>query len=626
VNVLLDLDTGVGEIEVRGNSPVRVSFGESLERSAQAAPGSTRVDLAEPDRLPHLQPSLGRLWRASGSSEQRARGIRDRRRPLRPVVAETRLERPPERVRQVSFSGSPNTQQPLEFLGDRQYGAWLPGHYPTWWQPDGVELTIGLPGPTHLSHLRLVSTMRPERGTGLYEAGDLKFSLALSNDGFRQDIRRVEQPLVTFEETDIYPIHHHDIGRLPTFRVEIDDVAQDIQVIPESVDPAKAFVSFQGAELYAADKVQGLSAKAFAADLNGDRSNELVVGTNDRQVAAYAADGQQLWSLRVPGEVFTMGCADLDEDGSSEVLVYTMMEMLHCVNGDGTERYRADINGAARARMGDEWVDSNSAAGGLLALGVWAPEGAGRQEVVMPGEISYRVKADGSAEAFDVFRDWGWKAATRMANLYPGEPEVLVGVGPAVVAFSPRRDEDGNYVRLAWKPAAGPAGAPLMHAFGWVEPIDVPGHRGVLAINETSINWCPIEYLASDAQTGGWGISTGGVPIVAALAEDVTGDGVPEVFVARQDGFINVLTLAEGSEIGLLNAGEPILGMAFLSANDGRQLAVGTQFGVHLFARDLSTMGCTPLPCVAFAGPGGEERDRVYTVDAAGDVTILVRR
>jgi hypothetical protein len=244
----------------------------------------------------------------------------------------------------------------------------------------------------------------------------------------------------------------------------------------------------------------------------------------------------------------------------------------------------------------------------------------------MPGEVSYRVKADGSAEPFDIFRDWGWKAAVRVVNLYPGEPEVLAGIGPAVVLFSPRKDEDGNYVRLSYKRAAGPAGAPLMHAFGWVQPVDIPGHQGLLAANETSVNWCPIEYLASDAETGGWGFTTGGVPIVAALAEDVTGDGVPEVFAARQDGFINVLSLSDGAELGLLNTGKPVLGLAMLRAAGEPCLAVGTKLGVHLFGADLSPLGRTPVSCVAFAGPGGEKEDSVYTVNAAGEVTILTLR
>ena len=36
---------------------------------------------------------------------------------------------------------------------------------------------------------------------------------------------------------------------------------------------------------------------------------------------------------------------------------------------------------------------------------------------------------------------------------------------------------------------------------------------------------------------------------------DIDGDGVPEAFLARRDGFVNVFKLADGRLLGLLNAG-----------------------------------------------------------------------
>lgn len=99
---------------------------------------------------------------------------------------------------------------------------------------------------------------------------------------------------------------------------------------------------------------------------------------------------------------------------------------------------------------------------------------------------------------------------------------------------------------------------------------------------------------------------------------------MPEVFLGRQDGFVNVFALADGRELGLLNTGEPILGMAMLSGRNGRPcLAVGTRFAVHLFGPDSRHLGRQPLESVAFAGPGGRARDRVYTVRADGEVTLL---
>ena len=37
----------------------------------------------------------------------------------------------------------------------------------------------------------------------------------------------------------------------------------------------------------------------------------------------------------------------------------------------------------------------------------------------------------------------------------------------------------------------------------------------------------------------------------------------------------------------------------------------------------MKFLGRQVVPAVAFAGPAGKERDRVYVVDAAGNVTVL---
>jgi hypothetical protein len=124
------------------------------------------------------------------------------------------------------------------------------------------------------------------------------------------------------------------------------------------------------------------------------------------------------------------------------------------------------------------------------------------------------------------------------------------------------------------------------------------------------------------------------VPAVAGLLADLKGDppvGVPQVFMARLDGFVNVLKLADGSEEGVLNAGEPILGLALLKGKDGKPcLAVGTKFGVHLFGGDPSGAGLKEIgahklstPAAGFAGPGGKDKNSVYVVDVAGNVTVL---
>jgi len=64
-----------------------------------------------------------------------------------------------------------------------------------------------------------------------------------------------------------------------------------------------------------------------------------------------------------------------------------------------------------------------------------------------------------------------------------------------------------------------------------------------------------------------------------------------------------------------------------LKGKDGKpRIAVGTKFSIQLFGADLKLIGRQAIPAVAFAGPGGKDRDRVYVVDGAGKVTVLILR
>ena len=111
------------------------------------------------------------------------------------------------------------------------------------------------------------------------------------------------------------------------------------------------------------------------------------------------------------------------------------------------------------------------------------------------------------------------------------------------------------------------------------------------------------------------------------VAQDIDGDGVPEVLFARQDGFINVFRLGDGFNLSRINVGEPIIGMTVLTGRDGKpRIVVGTRFGVQVFGTDLKKIGGISLPAqlAAFAGPGGRDKDRVYVVGSDGSVSVLV--
>jgi hypothetical protein len=310
-----------------------------------------------------------------------------------------------------------------------------------------------------------------------------------------------------------------------------------------------------------------------------------------------------------------MDTADLDDDGKAETLAYLTTEQLRRINGDGSERPVGDLNKAQIEAY------QHAGVGAAAAMAVWGPDGAAKKEVLLWVENVFRVQPDGSVKFYTMGAPQG---AGRLVNLYPKEPEVLATTSKYGTAlYSARRDAEGKYIHLGSKPMIGTDGGER-GGFSWVQQVDHPRAKGFCAAIKTGLAWFPQASLAPGSKVEGWRYETGGVPIVAALAEDLNGDGEPEVLLARLDGFLNVLRITDGALVSVLNARDRIVGMAVLRDKAGKPcLAVGTRTGVQLFGGDYRRIGRHPLPLVALAGPGGERRDRVYAVDAAGKVTVL---
>ena len=234
----------------------------------------------------------------------------------------------------------------------------------------------------------------------------MKFSLVLSDDGFKNDLRKIDQPKVTFEFTCYPPADHTTMQHFGTWRIEVGQKARQVKVLPRATTKERAKLDLRDIEVYAAGRVDELAVKVSAADLDGDGSNELVVGTSEKQLAAYDAQGRQLWVKNYPGDILRMDTADLDGDGKAEAVAYLMTETLHRVNADGCERPgRRRAGGGTRQENNGCW-----GVAGAAAMGIWAPEGATKKEVLLFSEGPYRVLADGSVKP--VGRPWAsrWAA------------------------------------------------------------------------------------------------------------------------------------------------------------------------------------------------------------------------
>ncbi len=625
VNALVDLQTGKGEIEVRGAGPLRLKAGGTW---CDQKPGRQAALFAQSGALPKVGGLLEEMWRHAKAPADLAGSLTAGGNPaFQETPASLTFKLPLRRLTNAGIAATPH---------------W--GHNDVEWYywdvTDNLEITLSLPQSAQVGCLRLVGIMkRAQPVVGRFatqgeawgsiakynEAGDFKFSLVLSDDGFQKDIRRIDSPAVTFEETVEFAKQHGTMDRLPTWRIQIGQKARQIKILPRATTKDRPRLVLRDLEVYEAQPANELAAMALVADINGDGSNELIVGTSEKELAAIDADGKVLWHKDCPGDIVKLDAADLDDSGKSQVLVLTGTERLLRLDADGSERPGGDLYEAQR-----QAYYGCAGATGVTSLSVWGPDDPRKKEVILHSCGPFRVLADGSMKVIPKCMGFE-QASARLVNMYPGEPEALATIDcMGTYVWSPRHDADGNYVRLGSVPLTGFDGSER-GGFGYVHPVDVPGFKGVVSAIPSGIGAYPIAAFMPGAKEKGWTFTTSGVPAVAALVEDTSGTGLPQVFLARKDGFVNILKLSDGSSLGLLNLGEPILGMAALKGRDGKpRLAVGTAFGVRLFAADPAGTGLKEVgrnvlsvPAAAFAGPGGKDKDRVFVLDAAGKLTVF---
>lgn len=620
VNALVDFSTGKAQVEVPGAEAAQAKIGRNW---CKLQAGMQTVTLADANSMLKLAEALERLWPTVPTPSGKA--------PQNPVADAS--------VFDVKTAADP-LQKPLLRLTD---AAVTPTPGPNgvnnegqiWNSTDNLEILLTFSQPTELNCLRVVGPVKSATRPGhfhfgaegrYYDPGDFKFSLVLSDDSFQKDVRKVDSPQVTFEETPRMVAGHFVMTRYPTWRIDVNAKARQVKLLPRATSKERAMLIMSDFEVYGAKRVDALQATVFAADLKGDGSNQLVVGTSQKELAAYDADGKRLWDHVYDGEIHNLDVADLDGNGKAEVLAYLTTEKLHRVNGDGSERPIGDVNTVCTRGVN------------IFAMAAWGPDGLNKKEVLLwSGEPSgFRVLADGTVKPLKAYAP---QTSMRIANVYPNEPEAMATMASWELAiWSARRDPvTGNYIRLGSREVTGsnsgneasPPG--VLPQFCCVLPVKAHGVQWMVGAVACGLNCYPITSFAKDAKKEGWQYNTGGPAATAVLAEDFAGEGVPQVYFARQDGFINIFQLANGSVAGRLNVGEPIIGMTMLAGKDGKpRLVVGTKFGVYLFAAAPSGGGLKKVggltlstPAVAIVGPGGKNKDRVYVVDAGGNVMIL---
>ncbi|MBT7302248.1 MAG: hypothetical protein HN849_22155, partial [Victivallales bacterium] len=223
------------------------------------------------------------------------------------------------------------------------------------WRTPGkpVEITLDLGRVQSISEFHFIGPIADNYRTKLYyQAGDVRFSVAYSNDSFKDDIRNVPAPEVEFQEQTFPYAQYTWAGRLPLFVVKADVKARFIRISAVTDKPALAFQKL----FVVGKKTQPeLFCDLQAADLDGDGASELVGKTTNGEIFAMDATGKKMWSRLFPGVVTAWNAVDLENDARQEVLVYTTEDACYALAGDGKERWRVDFYEHARKQNPEAW-------------------------------------------------------------------------------------------------------------------------------------------------------------------------------------------------------------------------------------------------------------------------------
>jgi outer membrane protein assembly factor BamB len=96
--------------------------------------------------------------------------------------------------------------------------------------------------------------------------------------------------------------------------------------------------------------VSGPTANAVAAgDVDGDGKQEVIFGGADTLVHVLTHEGKKLWTFNTGDEVQALQCADVNGDGKAEVLVGSLSFNVYCLDGTGKMLWRRDLGSPVRA-------------------------------------------------------------------------------------------------------------------------------------------------------------------------------------------------------------------------------------------------------------------------------------
>ena len=628
--------------------------GEPLRSTAELPPGRHRLEADLGALFGQAQDELEALWAASRPSEAPADPAppAPQRFEFTPVWRTTAAAAEYRRHADVLATAEPPTQigSPASWrdalLGPPGGYGWHSSERAGWLLGTEGTVVLDLGHELDIRELRLVRSRGPQYSAPHFSAEGYSFTLALSNDGFRQDVRRraVTEPGldVLYREN----AHYMYTMRFPVLVVPVGERARYVRVTPRRAlevtgDPAAGYArgpdgrysgllqdketSFMEIEVVREDREGRLPAGLWC-DSFGAADGPRVLYQAGSRIVMLSPTGEMLWDrdLGAPPAADVV-LADTDGDGREEIITFTLAGSMAAHDLAGNRRFEVDIRAATRDEETGGYCSARPA-----CLAAWRPDAAGNLEYLFfPHYTCYRVSPAPELAVSRVEHPGGHRGG-KFAFTVPdvtgdGREELAVvglygfsfGVIPSETPLE--RNELPSYLGLA--PLTGYSSGNQEHRLyhdGAVVRDGAGTWLGVVAINPGGIDFFgPTDFRKRWAHFNH-------PPNLCSVLADLNADGIPELLVGREDGYLVAYEVEEGKVVARAALDGAVRSLAVLADSGPRPGAIvaGTERGLALLDASLELVGhlAGPVEAVAvLARAQGEPL--VVAADPQGAVT-----
>ena len=624
LNLELQRDTGAGwlcnpsdhslQLTIKAEPANALRISGKVTTTIELAPGKHRIEFSE---AAVLFAAIGRELR---SRRDHAPEPTDLTAPKLQVDGTSRLETvweqdglPPPYAEHGNIRiwaepacdiGEPDTWR-NRLVGPPSGYGWHGSERAGWSKDVNGAIVMDLGAETDIADIQLIRSRRYRTETGAFNPGEFAFDVVLSNDGFNGDLRtlRVDNPIYGVHHAEM--MHYTNTRRFPMFTVPIGRNARFVKITPRRVIEVKsppadyygtyrdAEISFMEIHVHRADREPRREARLWYVP---DSAGGGLLHQAGTQLQMLAPNGSVRWKRELDAQPAALTqLADMDADGQTEVLVFTLDETLTAYRAaTGEPTFVFDVNASPntpdRAQATHSRLRPN-------AFAAWRPSTDGQLEVAFFPHYAYGRISPGPHRAFNEVIYPSFSRSAKFAFRVPdvtgdGREELAVvgvygsrkfgviasdapvedGTLPEYITTAPLTGYDSGNMELTlyWE------GAVVRNAAGdWI---------GTVAVNPGGIN-----YFAGPAFEPKW--SHFHHPENRCFTPaDLDGDGTPELLVGRVDGCI----LAYAATDGRLVAKTMLDGTVRCLATSASGVIAGTEQSLILLDHALCPVGRRP--------------------------------